>query len=406
VHLTSLKPKRSRARHGRQPCQTSDSGSNRASIAIDAFRLVTEQNTSGAYLAAELAAGLARLDDVGEVLLFVPRQSTIPDAFSGLATDAKVRMVYPSRAHHPERSFFREVMWIQLVVPRLLKREASRIDYFISPYHQTPLRAPFVRARVAMIMDICGLSADSGYPKLGRGFYEHLFRFLTAVRAADILIPISLFTRDEFIRRFPRTSSRITRPVYLAVSSEPVTEQNARATVAEHGLTYRSYFIAFAYGGRRKGVDLILDAYRNYRDAGGRADIALIAPVRTDGQNENTVAGICYLSNLSNSERDELYKGSLALVFPSRCEGFGYPIVEAMRQGCPVIAWRSTPAAEIVEDTLPLLDSLDPRDIARHMEHYERECDRARDERSQILLERSLHFGRTDYGRRFFAALS
>jgi glycosyltransferase involved in cell wall biosynthesis len=47
---------------------------------------------------------------------------------------------------------------------------------------------------------------------------------------------------------------------------------------------------------------------------------------------------------------EALYNGAMALVFPSRFEGFGWPIIEAQASGCPVICSNAAPLPEIVGD--------------------------------------------------------
>ncbi len=62
---------------------------------------------------------------------------------------------------------------------------------------------------------------------------------------------------------------------------------------------------------------------------------------------------------VSAEDRDGLYACATALVFPSRYEGFGAPVLEAMRAGCPVIAADTTALPEVVGDAGILLDPLD-----------------------------------------------
>lgn len=44
------------------------------------------------------------------------------------------------------------------------------------------------------------------------------------------------------------------------------------------------------------------------------------------------------LGYITNGELNELYNAAFALIYPSSYEGFGLPIVEAQKSGCPVLA--------------------------------------------------------------------
>ena len=59
-----------------------------------------------------------------------------------------------------------------------------------------------------------------------------------------------------------------------------------------------------------------------------------------------------------------LYKAADALVFPSLYEGFGYPPLEAMACGTPVIASNTSSLPEVVGNAGLLFDPRDPQDIA------------------------------------------
>jgi glycosyltransferase involved in cell wall biosynthesis len=67
------------------------------------------------------------------------------------------------------------------------------------------------------------------------------------------------------------------------------------------------------------------------------------------------------LGHVPRGDLDWLYANAVALTFPSRFEGFGLPVLEAMGNGCPVIASNATALPEVVGDAGVLLD---PDDVA------------------------------------------
>jgi glycosyltransferase involved in cell wall biosynthesis len=63
---------------------------------------------------------------------------------------------------------------------------------------------------------------------------------------------------------------------------------------------------------------------------------------------------------IPNEELQALYSGALALLFPSREEGFGWPVLEAQACGCPVITSDRPPMTEIAGDAALFIDAESP----------------------------------------------
>jgi len=68
-----------------------------------------------------------------------------------------------------------------------------------------------------------------------------------------------------------------------------------------------------------------------------------------------------------NEVLEALYNSALALLFPSRYEGFGWPLIEAQACGCPVICSRCAPFAEVVGSSAISRDVEDERGFAEEI---------------------------------------
>jgi alpha-1,3-rhamnosyl/mannosyltransferase len=66
------------------------------------------------------------------------------------------------------------------------------------------------------------------------------------------------------------------------------------------------------------------------------------------------------LGRIERGDLDWLYRNAVAMTFPSRFEGFGLPVLEAMGHACPVIAANATALPEVVGDSGVLVDPDDP----------------------------------------------
>jgi len=76
---------------------------------------------------------------------------------------------------------------------------------------------------------------------------------------------------------------------------------------------------------------------------------------------------VLVLEKLPADELPLLYRGALALIYPSLVEGFGLPVVEAQAAGTPVIASRASAVLEVAGDGALFFDPRDGADLARRI---------------------------------------
>jgi alpha-1,3-rhamnosyl/mannosyltransferase len=115
----------------------------------------------------------------------------------------------------------------------------------------------------------------------------------------------------------------------------------------------------------RRNLSMVLDAVLRARTRiGGAAPSLVVAGVdrgvgeALDAQARAAGIGGAFvrLGQVSEPRLNELYRSALALVYPSRYEGFGLPVLEAMASGTPVIAARAASIPEVLGDAGTLLE--------------------------------------------------
>ena len=127
------------------------------------------------------------------------------------------------------------------------------------------------------------------------------------------------------------------------------------------------------YYKNRKGVIQIFETWRKKYGlkiplllVGEKPSAELLMNYRKSKYKED----IHFITNLSDENINSAYSGAICLMFPSLDEGFGWPIIEAMASGCPVITTDKAPMNEIGGDAAFYI-ARKPNDSAQFMKWKE-----------------------------------
>jgi glycosyltransferase involved in cell wall biosynthesis len=157
----------------------------------------------------------------------------------------------------------------------------------------------------------------------------HSRKYAHAARTCDLIVVNSEFTAGEVVNLlgFPRQQICVASP---GVHPAYVADGSARDLGAPYVLTVATLE-------RRKNLETLLGAMTLVRKRHQDLRLAVVGAPGWQGPSLNA-EGVHHLGYVDDGELAALYRGAEVFVYPSRFEGFGMPIVEAMACGTPVVA--------------------------------------------------------------------
>jgi glycosyltransferase involved in cell wall biosynthesis len=243
-----------------------------------------------------------------------------------------------------------------------LMRALSRLesnDLFFSPGYNTPLSCPC--PFVFVIHDLSHIFCRENTSLAIQLYYAKIMK--RACHRSDAILTVSEFTRAQIVE-------------WSRVSSEKVFNVGCGVDPA-----YRpegdSYNFAFQYllcvSNRKphKNEFRLVEAFGKARLDPGIHLVLTGKPTEELSrciERQRLTARIDFIGLVPNEKLPSLYRGALALVFPSLWEGFGLPPLEAMACGIPVVTSNIAAMPEVAGDAAILVDPTSIEQISNAME--------------------------------------
>lgn len=179
--------------------------------------------------------------------------------------------------------------------------------------------------------------------------------FRAAAQRCSALVTDSTFAQRELARELS-IAPELLIPIPLGVHAP-----RPAARIALDVAALQPYALYVGAAEVRKGFDVLLAAMS--RIAGKRTNLRLVATTRLG---DWTVGGahVVDLGYVNDDTLAALYRGAKMLVFPSRYEGFGLPVLEAMSYGAPVVASNASAIPEAGGDAACYVEPGDDAGLA------------------------------------------
>jgi glycosyltransferase involved in cell wall biosynthesis len=314
-------------------------------VLVDATGVPADRGALGRYVDGLIAA-LYRAD----ADLAVACQRSDEERYATLAPKARVVAGPTAIAHRPAR-----LAWEQTGLPFVAQQVGA--DVIHVPYYSIPLR-PGVPT-VVTIHDVTFFSEPEVHNPVRATYIKSATR--TAVRRATRLIVPSNATRDEMVRLLGADSSRIDvayHGVDHTVFHPPGEEERRRVSdrLGLHGTPYIAFLGALE---PRKNVPSLIRGW--VRAVGDLSDPPALVLAGSGGWDDEVDAALADVPRnlrvirpgyLRWSVLPGYFGGALVVALPSRGEGFGLPVLEAMSCGSAVLTTRRSSLPEVGGDAV------------------------------------------------------
>ena len=332
-------------------------------VGLNLVFLVPGETGGMEVVARELIPALREAAPGLRMTAFVNREAA--EAGDGPWGEVVPAVTVPVRARH-------RVEWVrgeQALLPRLAAREG--VDLVHSLASTAPGWGRF--RRVVTIHDLI----HRIYPEAHAGALTLGMRALVglAARRSHRVMADSASTRDDLVGLLRVPPGKID-VVPLGVGASPAPDGRAatpRALRAAHGLSDRRVVLSVSAKRPHKNLARLLEALALVPP--GERPVLVVpgyptwheAELRSRAEALGVAGDVRWLGWVNAEELEGLYGLAEAFVFPSLYEGFGLPVLEAMRHGVPVACSDRSSLPEVAGDAALLFDPESPRAIAEAM---------------------------------------
>lgn len=309
--------------------------------------------------AMQLINGLAELDKKNEYVLFLNAE---------VANRIKVknpRFILKS-IKIPHRRF---APWNQIYFALHLK-QLKGIDLLHSPVTPLPLLLFKKVKKIVTLHDLAWKFFPSTFRKVGVVWWS--LAWPLSLKLSRHIVVDSESTKRDIINLYNTPAEKIT-VIYPYVSHYFV--QNSQDAVNEARKKYNlpeKYILSVGVSHKRKNLNALIEAFQIVKKEKIIPHKLVLTGPRGWGSAVfvekikalNLQSEVIFTEAISDTDLPLIYSAADVMVFPSLYEGFGYPPLEAMSCGTPVISSNNSSLPEVVGSAGLYIDSENPEDIA------------------------------------------
>ncbi len=250
-------------------------------------------------------------------------------------------------------------------------RVARDVDVWHGPHYTMPRQGS--TPCVVTIHDMTFFTNPEWHERAKVLFFRRAIDY--AARHARAIVSVSEYTARLIDELLEGHAPVVVAPLGVDLDRFNLDASGDAALMTRHGLsTHVEYFVFVGTFEPRKGIDVLLDAFAEVARENPHVELWLagqhgwgISDVEAGLTTHAAASRIRRLGFVPDDALAPLLRGSRAAVYPSRGEGFGLPVLEALACGVPVVTTRGTVMEEVAGSAATLTTAGSASDLAAAM---------------------------------------
>ena len=248
-----------------------------------------------------------------------------------------------------KNNFLTRLFFFHFFLPKILLED--KIVFFWGMAHDLPF---FKSKKIIFILTIFDLVFNKPQFAISKiNFFREKFLTPLAIRTSDYYITLSKFTKLELIKYFKIDTKKI-----FTIPAGFFKIAKSRAKQSNNFKLYQPYILFVGSSSPRKNIKGILHSFANLpEEIKNKYNLLFIGSIKSmeklikfEIKKNKIIKNFFSLQNIEDHELSLFYKNAELLIFPSFYEGFGIPIIEAQKNGIPIITSRAASMPEVAGD--------------------------------------------------------
>ena len=255
-------------------------------------------------------------------------------------------------------------IWFELQLPKLLKK--INPDVFFSPDGFIPTQSKY--HSIATIHDINFEHRPKDLPWSHSLYYRHFFK--KYAHRTKHIITVSQFCKEDIASKYNIDKKKIS-VIYNGVSNKfRRIDEEEKLQIKNKYTKGKEFFIFIGSLHKRKNINNVLKSFEKYKMQSGKYKFLIAGEqkwinqeTRRNYNNMKFKKDVIFLGRVADNELPVILGSAKALCFTSLFEGFGLPIIEAMKASVPVITSNISSMPEIAKESAIIVNPYDTREI-------------------------------------------